>query len=166
MPRCLAASMRGRDSAAIRARAASRLVRTTDAPASARARDIAEPRWPVPPVIRTTLPERSKSSRTVGSLPEVESTSDSSRGDRFPGAAIDARQGREVHTQGLDALAERARDLGLPFDGVEESIGLDLEQGVALQGCDGLVVPRGSRLRELAPAVLVQLATGGAALAD
>ena len=52
---------------AVRARAASRLLVTTVAPASASARAIAEPRYPVAPVIRATLSVRSNSSCTVGS---------------------------------------------------------------------------------------------------
>ena len=59
------------------AREQSRLVTTTDAPASASARHIADPRCPQPPVTRATRPVRSNSCWIVGSIALLNSSIDS-----------------------------------------------------------------------------------------
>src|SRR5437763_9282745 len=134
MPWWRAAPGRGRASAAVRARAASRLVRTTDAPASASARVIAEPRNPAPPVSKTTFPVRSNSSWIVGSRSPCADISGPSSLDCLPGSALDTRQSREVDAQRLDTLREGTGRRGLALHGVEERVGLGDEHRIALQG--------------------------------
>src|SRR3954447_20805995 len=124
MPWWRAPPGRGSAAAAVRARDASRLVRTTDAPASASARVIAEPRNPAPPVSRTTLPVRSNSSWIVGSWSSCAALSGPSCLDCLPGSSLGTRQGCKVDAQRLDTLLEGAGRCGLALHGIEERVGL------------------------------------------